>query len=264
MMRPLRLILAVLAAFGMLAAGPARSEDKVGVVLMHGKWALPQAKTLLTLSGALQSAGYLVWMPTMPWAGSRLYDKSYEDALREIDAAVVQLKAQGATRIVVAGHSIGASAALAYGARRDGLLGIVAIAPGHMPEIAVRNPGVAQSLGRADAMLAAGKGDDTDEFLDLNQGQTKTIRTTASIYLSYARPDGPAVMPINATHLKAPLLWVVGSGDGMSERGEAYAFAKAPANPHNRYQVLSANHMSTPTAAAQDIIAWIDELKRAP
>jgi dienelactone hydrolase len=54
--------------------------------------------------------------------------------MEEIDRAVARLKSQGAKKIVVAGQSFGANAAIGYGARRDGLAAIMAIAPGHVPE----------------------------------------------------------------------------------------------------------------------------------
>ena len=228
----------IVAAVFAFAASAAVAQDtgKVGVIFMHGKWA-PGTKNLENLRQQLISAGYLVMTPMMPWSADRLYDRNYEDAMTEIDGYVATLKSQGATRIVVGGQSIGANAAIGYGARRSGLMAIVAISPGHVPELS-RDPQVSDSLSRARAMIAAGRGSDTDTFMDVNQGEKRMVRMTATIYLSYWDSQGPAVIPNNAAKLSAPLLWVVGSDDQMSQRGTAYAFDKAPANPLSRYVVV--------------------------
>ena len=57
----------------------------------------------------------------MPWSFHRRYAATYDQAMTEIDAAVAELKAKGARRIVVIGHSLGANAAIGYAARRRGL-----------------------------------------------------------------------------------------------------------------------------------------------
>src|SRR5579862_4100985 len=104
-----------------------QTQPKTGIVLMHGKQGGPNQEELGGLHAALENAGYLVDMPEMCWSGSRIYDESYLDCFADIDAAIARLKAQGATQIVVAGHSLGGNAALGYGARHGGLKGIIAI-----------------------------------------------------------------------------------------------------------------------------------------
>jgi len=120
----------------LIATTQLHAEEKVGVLLMHGKWgtSLPRSP-IGKLAEALESEGYLVAAPDMPWSRDRGYDKTYEESMSEIDEIVKELRNRGATKIVVGGHSIGANAALGYGARREGLAGILAIAPGHIPEV---------------------------------------------------------------------------------------------------------------------------------
>jgi pimeloyl-ACP methyl ester carboxylesterase len=114
--------------------------DRIGMVLMHGKGGTP--KYVSSLGSALRGAGVLVETPSMPWSRHRIYDKGYEESMDEIDTYVAQLKAAGARRIFVAGHSLGANAALGFGARREGLSGIILLAYGHVPGI----PGFARKL----------------------------------------------------------------------------------------------------------------------
>jgi esterase/lipase len=88
----------------------AASAD-VGVVLMHGKWGAPRGMVLL--AGDLASRGYLVSNAEMPWSEKRLYDVDYPAALEEIEQQVSDLRAKGAKRVIVAGQSMGANAAVA-------------------------------------------------------------------------------------------------------------------------------------------------------
>ena len=120
----LRLSVAVLALSGLLAGAPALAQSGglsgMGVVLLHGKGGVPGAM-LEGFGEALKKAGAAIEEPEMPWSHKRIYDATYEQAMAEIDLAVQKLKWRGATRIVIAGHSLGANAAIGYAARRDGL-----------------------------------------------------------------------------------------------------------------------------------------------
>ena len=52
----------------------------------------------------------------------------------EIGESVANLKKDGAKRIFIIGHSLGAIAALRYGATRNGLAGVVVLAAGGSPD----------------------------------------------------------------------------------------------------------------------------------
>src|SRR5688500_20047890 len=113
-------------------AGAANAAE-FGVVLLHGKSGSP-SRHIASLASALQGKGYLVSTPNMPWAGNRMYDATFEQAMAQIDREFDSLRQKGAKRLVVAGLSMGANAALGYGASREGLTGVIALAPGHAPE----------------------------------------------------------------------------------------------------------------------------------
>ena len=100
------------------------------MLLLHGKKYGNQS--ISHLAGKLESAGFLVEMPSStPWSPNRIYDRTYLETLKEMDAAVDKLKAAGATRVVVGGHSIGANVALGYAANRKGLAGLIVLGAGH-------------------------------------------------------------------------------------------------------------------------------------
>lgn len=233
--------------------------DGIGVVLMHGKWGTSLSQSPIgKLKEKLEEKGFIVVAPEMPWSHDRYLEKGYEDSMTEIDTAVAELKAKGATRIVVGGQSMGANAALGYGARRDGLAGIVAIAPGHVPEEWSSKFG--GDIGKARRLISDGKGAEMSTFSDVNQGESKQIKASANTYLSWYDPAGPAVMPTNTQALRAPLLWIVGKDDPMYQKGESYAYARAPVFPKNTYVTIEANHMNAPIKGVSNIIMWLKSL----
>ena len=99
-------------------AAAGREPAGMGVVFLHGKGVWPGAFDG-GIPGALEAEGRQVVSPEMPWSLRRMYGATFEQAMTEIDAAVAGLKAKGATRIVVIGHSLGANAAIGYAARRS-------------------------------------------------------------------------------------------------------------------------------------------------
>ena len=142
-MRAVRTVLAALFVILGLSQS-ASADDRLGIVLLHGKGGLPQQFT--PMAASLASQGYLTEQPEMCWSRNRIYDRLYLDCLRDIDTAADRLKERGATAIVVLGMSLGGNAALAYGARHPGLKGVIALVPGHAPEFISRRPEIAASL----------------------------------------------------------------------------------------------------------------------
>jgi pimeloyl-ACP methyl ester carboxylesterase len=256
-MRSILPVSLVLAVFSGVVA-PAFAQT-IGIVLLHGKTGSPDT-VINQLAIALQGAGYLVDTPEMCWSRRRIYDRPFLDCLTEIDSAIGRLKGRGAGRIVVAGMSQGGDAALAYGARRANLAGIIALAPAAAPERQVGLGDIAQNVAQARALVAAGRGDETASFVDRNASGPFSVRTTATIYLSYLDPQGPANMLDSVRKLHAPLLWVAGSAD-PSQTGANAEFNQAPVNPLNRFVMVASAHLGTPNAAREAVLAWLPELK---
>jgi pimeloyl-ACP methyl ester carboxylesterase len=260
--------LAALAALGLAQSftGAALAADLhgLGVVYLHGKGGWPGGLNGGILS-SLQDEGALVATPEMPWSFHRRYAATYDQAMGEIDAVVADLKAKGATRIVVIGHSLGANAAIGYAARHPDLAGIVALAPGHLPEAERMRSYVADAVARAKQLIAAGQGNVPQSFPDMAQGIPFVATATPIVYLSMFDPDGPAVIPKNAAAMGAaaapvPLLWAVGKLDPIDRRGPEYAFDVAAKNPKSKYIEVFAGHLTTPLAARKQVVEWINSL----
>ncbi|MFZ3360292.1 MAG: alpha/beta hydrolase [Xanthobacteraceae bacterium] len=262
-----RLLLALAVALalpGFCFAAPDSTLQGFGIVYLHGKGSWPGAFNGGILS-ALQNEGALIAKPEMPWSFHRRYGATYDQAMGEIDTAIAGLKAKGATRIVVIGHSLGANAAIGYAARHPGLAGVVALSPAHLPEVGEMRSFVADAVMRARKLIAEGKGDVPQTFPDMAQGIPLIAHATPLVYLSYFDPDGPAVIPRNAAAIggalhPVPLLWVVGKLDPIDRRGPQYAFDAAAKNPKSKYVEVFAGHLTTPLVARKQVVEWINSL----
>ncbi len=231
-----------------------------GVVLLHGKGGTPNSM-IEGLSETLRGDGALVEAPELPWSSRRIYDATYDQAMAEIDLAVQKLRWAGATRIVVAGHSLGGNAAIGYAARRQDLTAVIALAPGHLPEawaLRIRTKG---AIAKAKQLVADGKGDVRISFPDLAQGIPFRVKATPNVYLSMFDPDGPAVIPRNAAAMgDVPFLWVVGVGDPIFFHGRDYGFDPGAKHPRSKYLVIPGLHLTTPFQARKSIVDWLKSL----
>lgn len=180
--------------------------------------------------------------------------------MQEIDGAVAGLKAKGATRIIIIGHSLGANAAIGYAARRHEVAAVVALSPGHLPETAEMRARTGEAITRARALVAVGD-KSRHAWPDRIQGIPTFATASPAVYLSMFDPDGPAVIPKNAAALHGvPLLWVVGDSDPIFARGRDYAFSRAPRNPKSRYIEVSAGHLTAPRVARMQVVEWVKSL----
>ena len=231
-----------------------------GVVLLHGKWDTPEG-AIAPLGDALAAAGARVRRPACTWTPSRFYDIGFDAALDEIEAEVDALRRSGAARILLAGHSLGANAALAAGRRRicDAL---ALVAPGHFPDRLFEAGETPAALETARSATAGRR----IRLPDFNQGQLRALRFDPSIWLSFFDPAGHAVMATSARCQGAPrpVLWASAQRDPLSSGGRAYAFDLLPPHPQNFWLELDAGHLDAPALAARPIVDWLHSLEATP
>lgn len=253
----------LLLALACLTGAVAQAQPKIGVLMLHGK--SPGSNNdpnMGRLKPVLEGAGMLVLFPDMPWSRGRYLDGSWDSAMAEIAAHVKTLRSQGATAIVIAGHSMGSPAAMGFAARGGDVQALVLLAPGHVPAryyAFQQNTAVRESVDEARKLVAAGKGDARERFYDINQGKQQAVVTSAKDYLSYFDPGSDADMGVSAPRIPAatPVLTVVGDEDGISKYARAYFVDKLPANPKSQYLEVKANHLSTPVVAGEAVVQWI-------
>jgi pimeloyl-ACP methyl ester carboxylesterase len=244
---------------GICPSSLANDDSLVGVVLLHGKTGLP-AVVSAGVSDPLRQAGFLVETPEMPWSRNRYIDKTLDMAFSEIDQAVAHLKAQGAKKIVLAGHSMGGDIALAYAANRGHIAGIILLVPASIPDMPGTLQQFAPDVARAKQLIDAGHGDQVAAFIDFNMGKEYTRQMKAAIYYSYFDPQGLGAAGKNAVNLSPdiPVLYVGATGDITTQRGgKEFIFDKLPENPVTKYVLVTADHMSTPQVSVNDMITWL-------
>ena len=104
-------------------------------MFLHGKRSDPSTDQNRSFVSEMKNAGFKVIAPVMPWSEKRGYDGKREQDLEVVTEAA---KAVGEDKAVVIGHSMGAMAALQYGAAgaagaATNVVGIISFAAGHDP-----------------------------------------------------------------------------------------------------------------------------------
>ncbi len=241
----------------------ASAQERIGVLMLHGKNPGSNMDPNFGLmKGNFERQGWLVAFPDMPWSRGRYLDGNLDKAMTEIAGHVKSLRDQGATKIVIVGHSMGVPTGMAYAARAGDVDALVQLAPGHVPLGYYTNPrlkAVRDSIDEARALVAAGKGDSNERFNDINQGRQAPVVTTAKNFLSYFDPTSDAEMSVTAPRIpaKTSVMAVIGEQDPGFSRVKAYYFDKLPANPKNKYLEVSGGHLDTPRVANDAVIGWI-------
>jgi len=252
-------ILALL--LGLAVSAPVRAQPapaKLGIVVMHGKGGSP-ARHVAELAAGLEMKGYLVANIEMPWSGGRSYDVPVAAAESEVEAALAQLRAQGAAHLFVAGHSQGGLFALYFGDRHP-VDGIIAIAPGGN----VASPSYREKLGeavsRARELAAAGKADEQTRLLDFEGSKgVYTIWCTPANYLSWFDPDGAMneLKAIKSMDPRVPVLFIAPTGDYPPLRASRQMmFGALPPHPLTRLYEPNSNHLGAPAASIEEIARW--------
>ncbi len=91
------------------------------------------------------------------------------------------------------------------------------------------------------------------------------VGDTDGVIVVAPEADAPSLGPLPATaaamRQHAPALWVLGTDDPLHQRGEAFAFAKAPPHPNSRFVSVKADRKGTPDAAVKPVLEWLKSLE---
>jgi pimeloyl-ACP methyl ester carboxylesterase len=234
---------------------------ETGIVLMHGKWGRSNDQSLASLGEGLTQAGFVVLQPEMPWSGARAYDSPLDAAMKEIDAALDELRSRNLKRLVVMGHSQGGSAALLHATTGKRVDAYVLIAPAPAVEAVPFQQRLAGEIARARQLVADGRNERAPFFDSNSDDRGRTIPIAPANYLSYVAADGPGNLSRNAQNAgRAPILWVGGTLDINTTLFGRYAWPRFPAGtPKTRAEVV-AHHIDAPAASTQQILAWLRKL----
>lgn len=254
------LVLAALAAA--LPVSATAQVDPIGIVIMHGKGGAP-TRHVADLARTLEGRGYLVANLEMPWSGNRNYDVTVERGEQEVEAAVAGMRAKGAKKVFVSGHSLGGLFAL-HLAGRLSVDGVIAIAPGGSVSSAVFHEKLGASVSRARQLVAEGKGNNAARLEDFepSKGLYAVVAVPAA-YVTWFDPEGAMNMlrAGRAANSKVPILWIVPKRDYAGLRKTTPAiFRVLPENSLSRFYEPDSDHLGAPSASADEIVRWTREV----
>jgi hypothetical protein len=117
----------------------------------------------------------------------------------------------------------------------------------------------ADSVAKAEAMVAAGHADTIGSFEGFDEGSSGVVHTTAAHYLSFFSPDSRTSLHRNlaAWPPGLPLLWIDGSEEAQRPARVRMVRSRLPHHPLTRYLVVPAWHNAVADFAADTVVAWI-------
>jgi pimeloyl-ACP methyl ester carboxylesterase len=250
--------LLILAAFTPLAAMSGTGTGKIGIVVMHGKGSSPTG-IISELVSALDGQGFLVSSLEMPWSKNRQYDSDVAAAEAQVESALRALRAKGATKLFVAGHSQGGLFALHFG-NKHVVDGIIAIAPGGNVAAELYKDKLGKYVSSARSMIDAGKGQEKARFADYEGSRgTIPVDTTAAAYFSWFDPAGAMNEPdaIRNMNPAVPVLFIAPSRDYPAlYRIKQQMYDLLPKNPRTKLYEPNSSHLEAPTASIKEIVEW--------
>lgn len=90
---------------------------------------------------------------------------------------------------------------------------------------------------------------------------TEAVGDLDGVVVLAPQADAPGIGPLPKTaaglRQHVPSLWVLGTEDPLHERGEAFAYAKAPPHPSSNYVSVKADRRGTPDAAVKPVVDWL-------
>ncbi|HYF20969.1 MAG TPA: alpha/beta fold hydrolase [Ramlibacter sp.] len=257
-------MLALLASLGLARPGAAQAAagpnaGRVGIVLLHGIGAT--GASMEPLAARLRQAGWRVATPDLPYGGPRAFSEPVEAAERTVLAELERLRREGATRLVLAGFSLGGFFA-AHMAGRTPVDALVSIAPNGgsdmkplMDEVARARQLVAQGRGAQPTLMkdAAVVG---DERYDLPHA-------TPAAYITWFDHAGAMNWRGVWSRLRpgTPVFLVVPTRDLANLRKvKRELWQGLPRHPANRLYEPRADHLGASMASADEAVKWVREV----
>lgn len=200
------------------------------VLLLHGTFAHNKMEIMQALADLLKEKGYNTLAVNLSFSVDKRpsdmldckieHKHQHEDAIAELDTWMNWLKEQGASKVVVLGHSRGGNQAAWYAAEKDSALleKVVAVAPATADpdkasqeyEERYKKP-LADILAEAQKLVDAGKGDTVMELPGLVY--CENAKATANSVIGYYKTDERRNTPSLLAKIKKPMLIVMGSAD---------------------------------------------------
>lgn len=232
-----------------------------GIIFLHGKKGNPKANHNVKFIDKITAKGYTLIAPIMPWSEKRGYEGTRKQGYEIIDEAIKTLHTE---KIVIIGHSMGAIAALQYAAQNNKkVIGIVAIAPAHDPNIAQKLRSITQnSANTACAQVDIGNSKDKNNFAEMNMGKEYSIYASNEYYCSYYNTKYyPNTFDVINT-VNIPVFILSGDQDRLTKvYSHKKLFDALPKHNLNTYKKLSGKHKSVLFKYIDEVDDWMSNLE---
>lgn len=242
-----------------------RGYQMEAFILVHGKGTGPSAPqcALTALYNKLQLESYIVDYVDYPWSWARAYDLKFEDSIIEVKQAIERVRARGATRINLVGHSLGANLLLYYATLHNDFDNLILLCPAHNTHLDRFKFMVAWSLDHAAEQLQIG--DDTPRpYVDYHFRRIEVHYFKPSTYISYFDSvRGKCNMSLNASKMipGINLLVVIGAADVSTEMTEDTVFNRAVKTPQSKFITIpGGSHENVPREVVGIVKDWINTL----
>jgi pimeloyl-ACP methyl ester carboxylesterase len=236
-----------------------------GFLILHGKSSGPAVPdcSVTPLAAKLEAHGRLVDYQAHSWETSRIYSTTFESTTEEIRAGIQRLRARGATRIHLVGHSMGGNIAIYYAVHNTDFDSFIGLATAHNVHHQTLQYVVKWSVEKARGLVAEGN-DTPSEFVDWNVTDILARTVRPSCYLSYFDPDGNANMTLNVRRIGRPLnvLMVGGNKDNTQQTTRMSIFDPMPKTPYSQWIQTNDDHNTVSLNAYDEIVKWVDNLPK--
>ncbi len=236
------------------------SKDIVFIAI-HGKGTPVNHPRLTSLYTSLLDNGYETIALEMPWSTN--WSGTFEEGLALIDATINNVIASGRKPILI-GHSLGAAASLIYVGKNPNnkLLGVIAIAPGHMLHNSNKMQKVtASSVEKAKTLISESKGNVRSSFKELNNGKIRNVTMSAEAYKSYYDTDSFPNVEMLLGDINTPTLWIAGKSDRLTKvYSMSVLFTELAQNSKNKYVLVDGNHTDVVQNSSGTVINWVSGL----
>jgi carboxylesterase len=216
------------------------SADAPGALVIHGFTGNPSS--MRGMAEAFAAAGFHVEMPRLPGHGTSVQDMaatSWSDWLGEAEAAYQRLAAR-ASRLVVAGLSMGGSLTLQLGADHAEIAGLVCVNPATQPQAAEMVDAVRQMVDAGTEMFPGIGSDIADPDAAEIAYPEVPLRSLLSLMVDGLTPLGRALPSITM-----PLLLLNSPQDHVVEPAQAEFLTATYGGPVERVILERSYHVAT-------------------
>jgi pimeloyl-ACP methyl ester carboxylesterase len=234
-----------------------------GYLLLHGKGSGPTLDicSMNPVAKRLEEDKKLYLHQTYSWGLGKVFQEQFENCLDDVANGIKELESQGATKIHLVGHSLGANVAFFYATQFSNFESIVALAAAHNTHLAKFNQWSSWSRNKAHALVNQGL-DLPADFIDMSMMEVYIISAIPSAYLSYLDPNGKTVMTKNVRRFKTPANLFIASGTKDMTQVEVETLLYNPAQKTTNSVFLQTNddHLTLPINTYLNWTSWCESL----